>query len=70
VAVPINAPLPPDLDLGPGWSIQVTALSTADGSTDTGVTVQDLRITLNEGSTDGQGGVTFGPFMLVPGPNA
>jgi len=69
MAVPLDAPLPPNLDLGPGYTLRVTALSTTDGSVVSGVTVSNFAVLL-EGSIDQGQDLAYGPFMLVPGPNA
>ena len=69
--VPLDAPLPPNLDLGPGFTLRVTALSTADGTVVSGVKVTNLGVELNDldGTID-TGGLAVGPFLLVPGPGA
>jgi hypothetical protein len=71
MAVPIDASLPPDLDLGPGWTLRVTALSTTDGSVVSGVKVSNFGVIVSDrgGSVD-IGPLETGPFMLVPGPDA
>jgi len=71
MAVPIQAALPPNLDLGPGFTLRVTALSTSTGSVVSGVTVNNFGVTLNDlGGTIDNGGLVVGPYMLVPGPGA
>jgi hypothetical protein len=71
MAVPLDASLPPDLDLGPGWTLRVTALSTADGSVVTGATVSNFGVIVSDrGGTVDTGQLEIGPFMLVPGPDA
>jgi hypothetical protein len=71
MAVPQDAPLPPSLDLGPGWTLRVTALSTADGSVVSGVNVSNFGVTVGDaGGTIDTGALAVGPYMLVPGPNA
>lgn len=71
MAVPLDASMPPNLDLGPGWTLRVTALSTADGSVVSGVNVSNFGVLLDDagGSID-VGGLEVGPFQLVPGPGA
>src|SRR6185437_829494 len=49
VASPSEAPLPRKLDLGPGFIVRVTALSTTDGSVVSGVNVSNFGI-LNAGT--------------------
>jgi hypothetical protein len=69
--VPTDAPLPPNLDLGPGWTLRVTALSATDGSVVSAVTVSNFGVTVSdEGGTIDTGPLQIGPFMLVPGPDA
>jgi len=71
MAVPTEAPLPPGLDLGPGFTLRVTALSTTTGAVVSGVTVNNFGVTLNDlGAGSGVGVLEVGPFMLVPGPGA
>jgi len=71
MAAPLDAPFPPDLDLGPGWTLRVTALSTSDGSTVSGVKVSNFGIIVGDaGGTIDTGNLEVGPFMLVPGPGA
>jgi len=71
VAIPLDAPLPPNLDLGPGFTLRVTALSTADGSVVSGVTVSNFSVLVDDaGGTIDTGPLQVGPFMLVPGPGA
>ena len=71
MAVPLEAPLPPHLDLGPGWTLRVTALSTSDGSVSSGVSVSNLGVTVGDaGGTIDTGTLEVGPYQLVPGPGA
>jgi hypothetical protein len=69
MAVPINAPLPQNLDLGPGFTLRVTALDTTNGNVVSGVTVSNFAVLL-EGPIDQNQSLAYGPFMLVPGPSA
>lgn len=69
MAIPLDAPLPSNLDLGPGFTLRVTALSTTDGSVVTGVTVANFGVLVGDTGAD-PGGLAYGPFMLVPGPGA
>lgn len=69
MAVPTEAPMPANLDLGPGFTLRVTALSTADGSVVSGVKVSSFAVLVPDtGSSTGN--LAVGPFMLVPGPGA
>lgn len=71
MAVPLNAPLPPDLDLGPGWTLRVTAISTADGSVVSGVKVSNFGVIVDDaGGLIDTGILEVGAYMLVPGPGA
>jgi hypothetical protein len=65
VAEPYIAPMPPFLDLGAGWQLQVNAVDPLSGDQVTGVTVSNFSIILDNLSG---GDITAGPFMLVPGP--
>jgi len=69
MAVPTEAPLPPKLDLGPGYTLRVTALATADGSVVSGVNVSNFSVLLDdlEGAVD-VGTLSFGPWLLLTGP--
>lgn len=62
--------MPKDLDLGPGFTLKVTALSTADGSVVSGVNVSNFAVLLNDLGAGSTGSLEYGPFMLVPGPGA
>lgn len=64
----INAGLPEDLDVGPGYTLQVTALDPSTGNPVSGVTVSNLIFTADQISGTPEG-LEVGPFMLVPGPN-
>jgi hypothetical protein len=71
MAVPIEASLPPNLDLGPGFTLRVTALSTTDGSVVSGVTVSNFSVLVDDaGGAIDTGNLEVGPYMLVPGPEA
>ena len=70
MAVPINAPMPANLDLGPGFTLRVTALSTADGSVVSAVNVSDLSILATDVQGDGGASLVTGDWFLVPGPGA
>ena len=62
--------MPANLDLGPGFTLRVTALSTADGSVVSGVTVNNFSVLLDDVGGVDNSNLEFGPFMLVPGPGA
>jgi len=69
---PLTGPMPPDLDIGGGWTIQFDSVD-GSGVTVANVVVSDARIigqpdVVDTGSGNGSGPV--GPFMLVPGPGA
>jgi hypothetical protein len=69
--VPLDAPLPARLDLGPGFTLRVTALSTTDGSVVSGVKVSNLSVLVDDaGGTVDTSPLAVGPYMLVPGPGA
>lgn len=71
MAVPLDASLPPGLDLGPGFTLRVTALSATDGSVVSGVNVSNFSVLLDDaGGTINLGTLVTGPYLLVPGPGA
>lgn len=70
MAAPLISALPPDIELGGGYVIRVTAVSPTDGSTVTGVVVSNIAITAVDLGSSGGALDQLGPFMLVPGPNA
>lgn len=65
----IDAPMPEYLDIGSGYTIRVTAVDPATGSTLSTVNIGTVVFTTDQiaGSPEG---LQAGPFMLVPGPNA
>jgi hypothetical protein len=65
MAQPLIVPLPPNLDLWGGCIIRITAVSPTTGLTVSGVRVSNISL---EGTSDTEGLLEFGPFMLVPGP--
>lgn len=65
----IDAGMPEELDIGPGYTLRVTALDPATGNPVSGVTVSNLIFTADQVSGTPEG-LETGPFMLVPGPNA
>lgn len=70
MAQPLAAAMPPDLDLGGNYTIRLTALDPVSGAAVSGVTISSLAmLVVNVGGTD-SGGLAYGPYMLVPGPNA
>lgn len=70
MAVPEIAALPPELDLPAGYKIRLNALSPTDGSQVSGVTVSDFSLLVTDLVGGNGQGLSFGPFMLVPGPGA
>ena len=73
MATPLDASMPPGLDLGPGFTLRVTALSATDGSVVSAVNVSGLSIlasTEGPAGTIDAGNLAYGPWMLVPGPGA
>lgn len=70
MGAPQDAPLPPDIDLDGGATIQVTALDPATGALVAGVILSDVYLRVIDTSGAGAAAFESGPFMLVPGPNA
>lgn len=66
---PLNIGMPDMQDIGPTYTLRVTAISPVDGSVVSGVTVNTtvLDVSLVAGSADG---LETGQWFLVPGPNA
>lgn len=62
--------MPKDLDLGPGYTLRVTALSTTDGSVVSGVNVSNFAVLVNDFGVTDLSVLEVGPYMLVPGPGA
>lgn len=70
MAVPLDAGMPDSLDLGPGFTLRVTALSAVDGSVVSGVNVSSWSVLAVDVAGDGGASLETGPFMLVPGPQS
>lgn len=70
MAVPLDASMPEGLDLGPGFTLRVTALATSDGSVVSAVKVSNFSVLVQDVLGDGGASLAVGPYMLVPGPNA
>lgn len=73
MATPLDASMPPGLDLGPGFTLRVTALSATDGSVVSAVNVSSLSILASTQGATGiidPGSLAYGPWFLVPGPDA
>lgn len=62
--------MPPELDLGDGYTLRLTALDPTTGNAVSGVTVSNLAMAVvNVGGGDVID-LVFGDFQLVPGPGA
>lgn len=68
MAEPLIAPMPPNCSLGVDCTVEVVAISPTDGSTITGVTVANYSIYIETAASGAT--LSYGPFMLVPGPGA
>jgi hypothetical protein len=62
--------MPPELDLGPGYVVRISAYDASSGAAITGVTVSDFSIECDDLTGAGGAELASGPFMLVPGPGA
>ena len=64
--------MPSSLDIGPTYSLRVTALDPTTGNVVSGVTVTTMVITADYVNADAptDGGVIYGDWFLVPGPSA
>ena len=67
---PIAVSMPPDLDLPDGYRVVFAAVDPATGNAVPNVTVTAVSIFGTILGTAASGGLTLGPFMLVPGPGA
>lgn len=70
MSAPVIAPIPPDLDLPDGYIVQWAAIDPATGADVAGVVVTNVSMFGTLLDAGAGGGVTVGPFMLVPGPGA
>ena len=71
MAAPLNASIAKGLDLGPGYTLRVTALAVSDGSVVGGVKVNELEVEVGDGGGSIDTGVLeVGPWLLVLGPGA
>ena len=67
MAAPLNVGLPPDLDLGGGYSVEFTALDPSTGADVAAVKVSLATLTVDNVSGDsGQVVLPVGPFQLIP----
>ena len=69
MAQPLTVPLPPNLNLWGGCTIRVTAIDATTGALVTGVTVSNVSLEVEQ-LAGSLADLSFGPFMLVPGPGA
>ena len=70
MAVPVDAPLAPELDLPDGYRVVFAALNPTTGAAVPGVVVEDVSIFGTILGTAATEQITLGPFMLVPGPGS
>lgn len=70
MAAPLTAGLPPDIDLGAGYVIRVTALDPTTGSPVAGVVLRNVSILVRSTGDGGDGDLAVGPWALVPGPSS
>lgn len=70
MAVPVDAPLAPELDLPDGYQVVFAALNPTTGAAVASVVVTEVSIfgtILGSAATEQ---LVLGPFMLVPGPGS
>lgn len=67
MAEPLIAGLPPDLALGGGFTLRVTALDPTTGAQVAGVKINTVAITA-KAPTANPAALSVGPFELVAGP--
>ena len=70
MAAPLKAPMAPDLDLPDGYVVEWAAIDPTTGADVAGVVVSGVSIFGTVLGSGAGSGLDFGPFMLVPGPNA
>jgi hypothetical protein len=66
----LDVAMPPDLDLGDGWTLRVTALDPVTGAVVTGVRVSNLALEVALGEGTSASDIAVGPYLLVPGAGA
>lgn len=66
----LEGSLPPDLDIGDGYTLRVAAHSPVTGQPVAGVTIGTVVFTVDYVGPSSPEDLTSGPFMLVPGPGA
>lgn len=69
-AYDLEGSLPPDLDIGDGYTLRVAAHSPVTGQPVAGVTIGTVVFTVDYVGSGSPDDLSSGPFMLVPGPNA
>lgn len=60
--------MPPDVDIGGGYVIRLTAIDPTSGAEVTGVKVQNFAMLIATEPGVDPGQFAVGPYMLVPGP--
>lgn len=70
MAKAVKAAMPPDVDIGPGWTVEFAAIDPTTGADVAGVVVSAAMIEAKDLTGQGGAGLASGPFMLVPGPGA
>ena len=70
VALPVDAPLAPELDLPDGYKVVFAALNPTTGAAVASVVVKEVSIFGTLLGTAGTVDLVLGPFMFVPGPGA
>lgn len=70
MGAPVDAGLPPQLDIGQGYTLRFIALDPTAGTEVTTVSISAANFTAEPlGQTTAED-LQVGPFMLVPGPGA
>lgn len=70
MAPPIVAPMPQELDLAGSYTFRFDAVDPSTGSTVANVVVSDAQIFGESLGVTTSEAFSFGPFVLVAGPNA
>jgi hypothetical protein len=67
---PLTTGMPPDIDLGGGCTIRLTALDPTTGAVVANVNVSNLVLFVNLQGSTVPIDLVVGPYELVPGPGA
>lgn len=69
MAQPLNVGMPPDLDVGPTYTLRVTAVSPSTGAPVANVNIGEVVFDVTAVGTN-LDDLNQGPWVYIPGPNA